>query len=194
MKNNPTVVSFNTPGYELILEEHLAKSMDCHPDLKWLQFKINDQGDWLYNTQKKVEVLLKALETEEEILYVDVDAQVLCDTFEELVDAVPDGYIGGCVFLKHSDWYKNDSDKVEPLTGTLYLRRSAIPMLKEWQSKLAHGPDGDAFGIVVGNHKMFPLDIKWCYINSLPTSGYGGIECSEPEIVHYQASRGKHYA
>lgn len=186
------IVSYCTPKYDAIYRRHLKQSLEKNKSVTHLHFEEPECGNWTQNTWLKPDVILKALKQDSSVLYIDVDGEVRSPSVKKIDGFIPKEYDGGFVMLPHASWYGNDSEVVEPLTGTLFFRRSAIPKIKRWRDVLIEkgGTDGEAFAEVFkDDFNMFLLGIEWCYINDTPAGKKGGIPCSDPLIVHYQASR-----
>lgn len=193
MKNKTILVSYATKSYDKVYNKFLGASCKKLKLLPRIHYEIEDNHPWLEATLKKPGIIIAALENNESVLYVDSDATITTKSVMDIDSLIPKFYYGAFVMLNHSAWYRNNSEVREPLTGTLFFRQAALPMLLRWQELCYNGkePDGVMFERVFKNdYAMFLLDIKWCYINSLPMGmGKGGIPCDDPWIIHQQESR-----
>jgi hypothetical protein len=189
------IVTFATPNYELTYEKHILKSITA---LKLNKYHIHHRTDrlldrsWASRTNLKPGIILHEIGQGNDILYVDCDAEIKSKRILDINALIPQKYIGACHFLDWDKWAGGCSGIVEPLTGTLFFRPEAIPMIKDWCILSANSkePDGKTFAQVIeGRKDIFPLPIEYCYINSLPNGNKGNIPCENPIIVHYQESR-----
>ena len=185
------LVSFSTPKYREIYETHLKPT-----EKLWfsesMHVEYDDVRTWTRGTQHKPKAILEALERWDSCLYLDSDARIE-DARVNGIGCVSGDSPISCVFLDHETWYGGDSKIMEPLTGTLYFTREAIPFIEEWQAAMlgTEKTDGEVFQDLLRTSRISAkqLDIEWAYITSLPRGGIGGIKCTSPIITHHQASR-----
>ena len=188
------IVTYTTPKYDAVYDRHLGASLD-HMFFSATRMHVPERGSWVLNTQEKPSVILEALQKHDSVLYLDADAEILRPEVVDIDSLVPYGYVGAYYELPHGQWYGNGGDTVEPLTGTLFFRKQARPLLYSWRDAMTNTSktDGEAFAEVLklyGPYKMFKLPIEWCYIADMPAGlGIGGIPCAKPIIVHKQVSR-----
>ena len=192
------IVTFCTPNYELTYEKHIKASINS---LKLYLYHSHHRIDrllnrsWVSRTNLKPGIILHELQKGNTVLYIDSDAKITSREVINIDALIPPEYIAACHFLDWDKWAGGCSGVIEPLTGTLFFRPTAIPIVQAW-CELAHNsnePDGKTFAIVAqpDNKSIYHLPIEWCYINNLPNGNKGKIPCYKPLIIHYQQSRNK---
>lgn len=176
------IVTYYTPSYRTIFDEHLLTSVarSRNTDIKIFAKEI-PECSWLEAVQQKPRILLSQLtELKKDIVYTDADSELMCILNRDI-------YRIGATFLSHKLFYKKKTEYIEPLTGSLYIPYSkrSIELLKEWV-ELTTGEltDGESFKLLT---EKYPTDfedlgINFCYIP-------GRIYIENPNFVHYQASR-----
>ena len=187
-----TLLTYCTPDYQKIYDEHIG------PCIKVLGLKPHNHyerkpDNWAAITRLKPGIILEELKRGNPVLYVDCDAEITSKEVMNIDNIVPQDYIAAVAFLNHYDWCRGDASRNEPMTGTLFFRPSAIPLIEKWVKLCEAGdlPDNKYFEQLVNfeTKGVFHLDIKWSYINSLPGGSKGLIPCGNPLIIHFQASR-----
>ena len=187
------LVSYATERYKDIYESKLKPSAGKYWRGAVSHISVTDKYTWLKATQLKPQIILDALIEHDTVLYLDSDAVIQDERINDIAGVVGDSPLA-CVFLKRAHWYYNISDTlIEPLTGTLYFTREAIPFVRKWAEESVKGnkPDGEVFADCLLNTDIaaFQLPLKWAYIKDLPDGRKGGIPCHDPIVVHHQASR-----
>ena len=176
----------NTP-YEEIAKTHLIPSLE-----KWgLTYHIREVpslGNWKKNTDYKPKFLLEELQYEEEVCWIDADA-----TIEEpptLLSEIPPQYP---IALHYLDWdkqYGYHDKRKEALSGTLVVRRTAIPLIEEWITLCKdYSWEQKAMDIAIKKLGITPYELppEYCCV---VTRDYRIPEyIPKPVIVHWQASR-----
>ena len=192
MTNRTTLVSYSTPNYKEVYKAHLEPTLH-YWDGHTRHINLPVAQSWLKATQIKPSVILQALEDDVDgVLYLDCDAEIK----DKRINDIPhhNNPIAR-VFLNHAQWYNNTSKTIEPLTGTLYFSKAALPFVREWALMTANSskPDGETFAemLLKTDLPAQHLPIEWAYINSLPYGGKGYIPCPNPIVTHHQASRVK---
>jgi hypothetical protein len=188
------VCSFCTRGiYEGIYDSHLGESLKMFPEIKWYHEYIQSQGNWYKNTCYKPFFLIDCLDKfpDKNIILLDVDAKII--KYPKLFETIPDKFNFGCYILNQNEYYRNGSNRVEHLTGTLFISNTIQSrfFVKEWIIRTGNGTDQDSFDQMINGYKpnIFSLPIEYCRITSLPNGNEPNISCQEPVIEHYAASR-----
>lgn len=142
---------------------------------------IASQGNWAYNCSMKPEIILEAMDTyEDDILYLDADAEVL--SYPKYFETMP-GDIG-----MH---YK---DGRELLNGTMFIRNNpeSRRIIEKWAEVQADNLDQMDNHVLQDVIKKYAKELG-CTITDIPAQ-YCQIfdlmaNCGEPVIRHNQASR-----
>ena len=190
---NTTLITFCTPDYKHIYAKHIGPCIKVLKLEPYTHYAIDKLDSWAGITRIKPRIILQELKKGNPVLYVDVDAEITSAEVMNIDNIVPTQYSMACAFLHWGEWCGSSSDKIEPMTGTLFFRPSAIPLVELWAELCSMGdmPDNKYFEQVVDHESkdVFHLPIKWSYINSLPDGSKGLIPCGNPLVIHYQASR-----
>lgn len=177
---NFIVVSMYTPD-DIYIEAvgNLVLSLDKF-GIPHSVVRIDDRGSWEKNCQAKVDVILSELvSTDKNVVWVDADAQFTRypDLFDSLVCDVgyyylPETreYLSGTLFFSNTAKTKEFLTRWRDLnfTNTLWDQVNMKSVLMEMGEGLSE------YRLPVEYCKIF--DNKW-------------QKCSDPVIVHYQASR-----
>lgn len=190
------LISYSTTKYNEVFKNTLEPTLGLWSGPKNHSY-WNTSVDWAAATRIKPLSILMELRKFNSVLYVDSDATIMSTDVNNIDSVVGDAPMA-CVFLDHGKWYNTDSNVVEPLTGTMYFNRDAIPFLRIWESasRTSNKPDGDIFAELLAKDsiKALQLPIEWAYIKNRPDGKLGGIPCDSPIIMHHQASRTHRYA
>jgi len=168
-----TVCAYYTEGdYEDVVKP-LRESLE-HLGIKHYLKKYPSRGLWIENCAMKPEFILHCLERFEKILYVDADA---------IFDREPED-----IFTGDMHYYKFRGE--EPLSGTLYFNRKAIPFIEAWvelQKEHTRVFDQEVMATLIPKFQsqmsIKPLPDKYIKIFDLMR------RVVNPVITHYQASR-----
>lgn len=185
----PKIVSYytqNTP-YEEVAKTHLIPCLD-RLGLTYHIEPINSLGNWKLNTDFKPKFLLEELEYEEEVCWIDVDATI--EEYPSLLYNIPEQYPIALHYLDWNKQYGYQDNRKEALSGTMVLRKSAIPLIKEW-IKLCKDFSWEqrALEQAIKNLGIVPFELppEYCCVVTrdyrIPTY------IPAPIIVHWQASR-----
>lgn len=193
-----TVVSWytlNTP-YKEIFDSHLLPTL-IKEELPYKIYPMEPLKNWKENTNLKSLVIEKALsEIESDILILDADCTVNC--YPELLDKIPMKYDMGLFYLDWGTWYGHTQGKKELCSGTIFLRNrpKVKKLIEDWKiltqrnnNKLVDQRFLELALKMNDTLNIYDLPIEYCYINSLPSGDKPLIECENPIITHYQASR-----
>ena len=176
----PLICAFYTEGTPY--EDIILKLEDSLIALG-LRYKIKSyqsRGSWVANCAIKPEFLLDCLnDTDGDILYVDADA---------VIHKVPDI---NCIENIGVYYKLHKNGERELLSGTIYLKQEAIPLVEDWLAMQTSHPtmwDQKSLAAVVGNKTIHHLPQGYCKIFDAPW-----VEDDDLFIEHHQASR-KHKA
>lgn len=198
MKNSNFVIcSFYTKDtvYEQIIKQYLVPSI-----VKWgLQSSIIDidnEGNWKRNVAKKPTIISELLHDFPNKTIVFLDADCTIEQYPTLFDNVKD-YDIGFHRLDWNSWYKNNSNKKELLTGTMFLNANyrTHELVNEWknQSLLKDMWEQKVLEDILPTFrhelKILELPLNYCYIDTLPNGSKPHVPCDDVVIRHYQASR-----
>jgi hypothetical protein len=178
--------TINTP-YEEVAKTHLIPSLEKWGLTNHIE-QVNSLGNWKLNTDYKPTFLLQELEYEEEICWVDADATI--EDYPILLDNIPPEYPIALHYLDWNKQYGYTDNKKECLSGTLILRKSSIPLIKEW-IRLCKDFNWEqrALDQAIKNLGIVPFELppEYCCVVTrdykIPTY------IPKPVIVHWQASR-----
>ena len=188
-----TLLTYCTPDYQKIYDEHIGPCIKVLGLSQHHHVIIPNNLEWKTATRIKPTLILEELKKGKLVLYVDSDAEITSKEVMNIDNIVPQDCIGAVAFLNHYDWCRGDASRNEPMTGTLFFRPTAIPIIEKWVKLCENGdlPDNKYFEQLVNyeSKDIFHLAIKWSYINSLPDGSKGLIPCGNPLVIHFQASR-----
>lgn len=155
---------------------------------------VPNLGSWQKNTSFKPSFAYAMLEAyDNNVVLLDADCEV--KKYPELFDNIPEQYDVAAYTLSMKEWYRNGTIGTELLSGTLFLRnnekvRELVGLWitncqkeKIWEQKVLQK------AILELNIQVYPLPVSYCYIATLPNGNPPYVECKDPYIVHYQASR-----
>ena len=186
------VVAFytkNTP-YELVYNQHLAPSlkkfnMNLHLET------VENSGSWIKNTCLKPVILLKALNTlNEDLLYLDVDAEVV--QFPQLIDDIPAEYDVAWHYLDWDKHYNRVGCKKELITCTMMLRNNdkVKKLLQDWIDIGNHDTDQHTLDRAMLNNKDLKIyELPEEYACILDRYGFKPGYIKQATIIQHQASR-----
>jgi hypothetical protein len=186
------LVTFATELYYPVYEEHAgaaAKALGISPHS---HYTFPMLIPWVNATNLKPAVILDALKSGDDVLYIDADSEITSPTAMDIGKLVPDNCVGAFVMLDHGAWYGDGSTIQEPLAGTIFLRQAAIPLVEQWAELASDStdPDGVTFAKIFGDRTdMLRLPLEWCYTTSMPDGSKPLVECDSPIIKHFQVSR-----
>lgn len=178
--------TLNTP-YSEIAQTHLIPSLEKW-NLSYVVREISSIGNWKANTDYKPKFLLEELQYEEEICWVDVDATI--EEYPSLLSEIPPEYPIALHYLDWNKQYGYHDNRKEALSGTMVLRKSAIPLIEEW-IRLCKDFNWEqkALEQAIKNLRITPYELppEYCCVVTrdykIPTY------IPKPVIVHWQASR-----
>ena len=185
--------TLNTP-YEEVAKRYLIPSLERFK-LNYVVEAIKNLGNWYKNTAYKAKFILEKLKLYNEVVYIDVDAEIR--EFPELFFNIPEEYSFACHFLNWNDFYgyKHNPPVLELLTGTLFIRNNpnTRQLCEEWYEKSINSYiwEQKVLQQIINNYniKIFKLPIEYCYIATKPDGNEPNIKVNKPVIVHYQKSR-----
>lgn len=192
--------TIDTP-YQDIIKQYLLpslKKISINKKINYDIYPIESTKNWKSNTNLKPIIAERALkESNENILLLDADCRV--NDYPSLFDEIPEEYDIACFYLDWNEWYKNNSDKIELCSGTLFFRNRQIclDLIESWKveglkesNKLT---DQEVLHNVLRDFpeiKIYSLPYEYCWINSLPRGGKPHIQRPSKVIIeHYQSSR-----
>lgn len=187
------IISYTTPKYEGVYEDYLGKSLEAAGINNRAHMKTPEMGNWAANTRLKPLLILQAFARfkADSVLYLDADSTA--SPVVKNIDAfVPQNFHTAGHFLDIGKWYGNDSKEKGFLTGTLYFRQRAIPLLLKWLKACKEGTEPDGVyleQLVKGDLGVFDLPLEWCYMDSQPDGSENKIKIENPIVTHHQLSR-----
>ena len=168
----------NTPYEEeiKILEESLKKF-----GIKYQFYDVLNQGSWQANICLKPEIVKKALmETDEDLLYIDADAEIQSELiyFSDFLDDLGVHYRRGTELLSGTVYFKNN-EKVKKLVDYWVKEQQENPLMWDQHSlNRVVNRWKEILGIKV---KDIPVEYCFVFDSQLPLV--------KPIIIHNQASR-----
>lgn len=193
--NKFIICSYFTPGYEKVAREYLIDSLKNF-DMEYDISKVESLGNWYQNTAYKPRFIQEMLSKHpnKNIVLVDCDAQI--EKFPTLFNNIPEECILAAHFLDHDNWYRNNSHKVELLTGTLFIKNCPTSelLLEVWRKECSLNPktwEQKILQKLVADQSIpiYQLPLNYCYIDTLPSGEKPYVKCDDVIIRHFQHSR-----
>jgi len=195
--DNWLVSAFVTEGtaYELILATQLLPSLD-KLGLKYHIEVVENLGSWLKNVAQKPLTILHTMEKypSYNIVVLDADSEVL--QFPKLFNEISDEYDIALHTLNWNEWYKNGSNVMETLSGTIWIKNNEKmrEFVKEWYllAENSHTWEQRVLASLLEERKdikIYPLPISYCAIATMPDGKEPLFKIDNIYILHHQASR-----
>lgn len=192
-----TFYTTGTPYEEVVNEYFLPSVMKFMGQIEYRMYAIPSKGSWQKNVAEKPNVILSMLDSipkDKNLVFVDADATI--EQYPIIFDEIDEKYDLAFHRLNWETWYKNGIKRKELLSGTMYFKNNenVRKLLKQWYEDCIQTDSWEQQvleNILSHPHdlKIFKLSVEYCYIKTLPDGREPHVKCSNPFILHHQASR-----
>jgi hypothetical protein len=183
----------DTP-YEQVAENYLIAS--CKKLNLELDFSlVPNLHSWKANTSFKGTFAKEMLNKHNRnVVLLDADAEIT--QYPKIFSLIPEDCNIAAHYLDQNAWYKNNSNRKEFLSGSLFLRNNNFTkeIVDKWILALKNNTSlweqRVLENIIIENKvKVFELPLEYCYIREVKTGIAPHVLCNNPIIIHNQVSR-----